>query len=103
MSKGYHSKWDIPDAHRADPEYIAAGAAIALGQAVYGRRTALGLSQHQLAERAGLSESEVEHIEGGGVTPGLGLLHSLARALDAKIDLSIDADDTQVSFIAHAA
>ena len=103
MSKGYHTEWYIRGEHRADPDYIAAGAAIALGQAVYDRRTALGLSQEQLARQAGLSEVEIEHIEGGATTPTLPLLHALARALDAKADLSIDADETHLSFVAHAA
>ncbi|MFD8636694.1 helix-turn-helix domain-containing protein [Streptomyces sp. NPDC059533] len=103
MSKGYHTRWDVPDTHRADAAYIEAGAAITLGQAVYDRRTALGLSPSELARLTGLSETEVEHIEGGAVSPELSLLHSLARALDAKLDLSIDADDTYVRFTAHAA
>ncbi|MFK0043305.1 helix-turn-helix domain-containing protein [Streptomyces sp. NPDC090741] len=103
MSKGYHTTWNIPDEHRADPAYVEAGAAIALGQAVYDRRSALGLTQRELAQRARLPEAEVERIEGGAVTPDVALLHVLARALDAKIDLSIDADDTHVSFVAHAA
>ncbi|MFJ4847485.1 MULTISPECIES: helix-turn-helix domain-containing protein [unclassified Streptomyces] len=103
MSKGYHTQWRIPDEHRADPAYVEAGAAIALGQAVHDRRVALGLSQREFAERAGLPESEAERIEGGAVTPTLPLLHRLARALDAKLDLSIEADETHVSFVAHAA
>lgn len=103
MTKGYHTTWRIPDEHRADPAYIEAGGAIALGQAVYDRRTALALSQQQLAESTGLSVTEVERIEGGAVTPTLALLHALARALDAKLALSIEADETHVSFVAHAA
>ncbi len=50
---GYHTKWVVPHAHRDSPEYIEAGARIALGQAVYDRRTALGISQSELARRAG--------------------------------------------------
>ena len=37
--KGYHTKWTIPDEHRESAEYIEAGTRIALGQAVYDRRT----------------------------------------------------------------
>jgi hypothetical protein len=40
--KGYHTKWQVPEEHRASAEYIEAGARITLGQAVYDRRTALG-------------------------------------------------------------
>lgn len=35
--------------------------------------------------------------------PTLPLLHALARALDAKADLSIDADETHLSFAARPA
>lgn len=103
MSRGYHTQWLIPEEHRADPAYVEAGAAIALGQAVYDRRTTLGLSQGQLARRAGMAEAEVKRIEGGAVTPTLALLRALARALDAKLDLSIEDEETSVSFVAHAA
>jgi transcriptional regulator with XRE-family HTH domain len=103
VSKGYHTTWRIPEEHRSDPAYMEAGAAIALGQAVYDRRTALGISQPELARHAGLDQIEVERIEGGAVTPTLELLRALARALDAKLDLSIEADETHVSFVAHAA
>jgi hypothetical protein len=51
--RGYHTKWSVPDEHRESAEYIEAGARIALGQAVYDRRTALGISQTELARRAG--------------------------------------------------
>ncbi|MEW2417818.1 helix-turn-helix domain-containing protein [Streptomyces sp. NPDC046866] len=103
MSKGYHTRWVIPEVHRASAAYVEAGAAIALGQAVYDRRTFLGLTQHELAQQAGLSDADVERIEGGAVTPELSLLHTLARALDAKLDLSIESDDTHVSFTPRAA
>ncbi|MCM2578947.1 helix-turn-helix domain-containing protein [Streptomyces meridianus] len=103
MTQGYHSTWRIPEEHRADPAYVEAGDAIALGQAVHDRRTALELTQQQLAENSGLSVTEIERIEGGAVTPTLALLHALARALDARLALSIEADETQVSFEAHAA
>ncbi|MCC3771870.1 helix-turn-helix domain-containing protein [Streptomyces sp. UNOC14_S4] len=100
---GYHSSWVVPEEHRADPAYIEAGAAIALGQAVYDRRTALGIDQAALAERAGLSLHDIECIEGGGVPPSLPLLRALATALDATSDVFVDTEDTRVSFIPHAA
>ncbi|SFJ79482.1 helix-turn-helix domain-containing protein [Streptomyces pini] len=103
MSRGYHTQWLIPDEHRADPAYVEAGAAIALGQAVYDRRTALGFTQGQLAHRAGMTEAEVERIEGGAVTPTVALLRALAHALDARLDLSVEDEETLVTFVAHAA
>ncbi|WP_455356099.1 helix-turn-helix domain-containing protein [Streptomyces sp. SYSU K217416] len=102
MSQGYHTQWKIPDEHRADPAYIEAGAAIALGQAVYDFRAALGISEAELARRAGLAEAEIEQIEGGGATPTLALLRKLAAALDAQLDLSIDSDEMSLAFVPHA-
>jgi DNA-binding transcriptional regulator YiaG len=57
--KGYHTRWDIPDEHRESAEYIEAGAHIALGQAVYDRRTALGLSQAEFASRASTTQTVI--------------------------------------------
>ncbi|MEU5052351.1 helix-turn-helix transcriptional regulator [Streptomyces sp. NPDC021096] len=100
---GRHASWRIPEEHRVDPAYIEAGDAIAMGQAVYDRRMALGIDQVELAERAGLSVDEVDRIEGGGTAPTLPLLRALAVALDAKLDLSVDTEETHVSFVPHAA
>jgi transcriptional regulator with XRE-family HTH domain len=49
--------------------------------AVYERRSALGLSSAELAERAGLTAGEIERIEESGVDPTLELIESLAEAL----------------------
>ncbi|MEV1010421.1 helix-turn-helix transcriptional regulator [Streptomyces sp. NPDC049881] len=103
MSAGYHTSWTIPEAHRVDPAYVEAGAAIALGQAVYDRRIALGLDHATLAERTGLSLDDIERLEGGGTPPTLPLLRTLSAALDAKLDMSVESDDTHVSFVPHAA
>ncbi|MGW6773772.1 helix-turn-helix domain-containing protein [Streptomyces sp. NPDC055037] len=103
MSAGYHTSWTIPEEHRADPAYVEAGAAIALGQAVHDRRTALGIDQAALAERTDLSVKDIERIEGGGTTPTLPLLRALAVALDAKLDVSIDTEETRLSFVPHTA
>ncbi len=103
MSTGRHTSWRIPEEHRADPAYVEAGAAIALGQAVYDRRMALGIDQLALAERTGLTIDEIDRIEGGGTSPTLPLLRTLAVALEAKLDLSVDTEETYVSFVPHAA
>ncbi|MEU1805522.1 helix-turn-helix domain-containing protein [Streptomyces sp. NPDC019937] len=100
MSGGYHTSWTVPEEHRADPAYVGAGAPIALGQAVYDRRTALGISQALLAERTGLTVDEIDRLEGGGTA--LPLLRALAKALDAALDVSIDTEETCVTFVPHA-
>ncbi|MDT0450638.1 helix-turn-helix domain-containing protein [Streptomyces hesseae] len=103
MSAGHHTSWKIPEAHRADPAYVEAGAAIALGQAVYDRRMALEIDQGTLAERTGISLADIERIEGGGTAPTFPLLRVLAAALDAKLDVSVDVEDTRVAFTPHTA
>lgn len=99
MSRGYHSRWVIPEEHRVSPGYIEAGAKIALGQAVYDRRTELGLSQTDVARRAGMTQPAVSRVEGGAVTLTLPLLRRLAVALDATLDLRLESEETRVSFI----
>ncbi|MBN3928804.1 helix-turn-helix domain-containing protein [Streptomyces verrucosisporus] len=102
MHRGYRTRWPVLDEHRADPAYVEAGASIALGQAVYDRRTALGFTQGQLAHRAGMAEAEVERIEGGAVMPTVALLRALSRALDARVELSVEGDDTFLAFLPFA-
>jgi transcriptional regulator with XRE-family HTH domain len=96
--KGYHSRWEVPDEHRESAEYIEAGARIALGQAVYDRRIALGLSQSELARRAGTTQTVFSGLEGGAVTPTLPLLHRLAGALEGELNLTITGTSTRAEF-----
>ncbi|WP_414720699.1 helix-turn-helix transcriptional regulator [Streptomyces sp.] len=73
---------------------------MALAKAVY-RRTELGLTQAELAERAGLTQAKVSRIEGSGTVPTLPLLAKLAKALDATLNIALDGGDTRVTFTAH--
>ncbi|MYX13814.1 helix-turn-helix domain-containing protein [Streptomyces sp. SID8374] len=75
-----------------------------LGQAVYDRRTALGLAQTELARRANMSQPQVSKLELGGSMPTVPLLARLARAMDADFSLRPGAEDVvRVSFIPHTA
>ncbi|WP_280215680.1 helix-turn-helix domain-containing protein [Nocardia cyriacigeorgica] len=76
--------------------------AMALAEAVYLRRTELGLSRGELAERAGLTEAEVSGIEGSDAVPTLLLLKTLARSLDASLQVTIGDDSPRVGFIPHS-
>ncbi|WP_202122388.1 helix-turn-helix domain-containing protein [Streptomyces sp. BA2] len=53
---------------------------MAFGKALYDRRTELGLSSAQLAERTGMEQDDIECIEEGGTAPTLELLRLLAAA-----------------------
>ncbi|MEU1601319.1 helix-turn-helix domain-containing protein [Streptomyces sp. NPDC005708] len=74
---------------------------MALAKAVYDRRTELGLTQTELADRAGLTQAKISRIEGSDTVPTLPLLAKLAKALDAALNIALDNDDTQVTFTAH--
>ncbi|MFF8999285.1 helix-turn-helix domain-containing protein [Streptomyces achromogenes] len=86
-----------------DQEYVDARLAGDLGQAVYDRRIELGLSQAELAERAGMTQPQVSRMEGGDTVPTLPLLRRLAKALEGTLSLTIDEGDSHVTFTPHAA
>lgn len=83
------------------PAYVEAGYAFALGQAVYDRRSELGLTQAELARRAGMTQPQISHVEGGDSVPTLALLTRLAKALDAALTIDLDGDTSAFSFAAH--
>ncbi|MER5562389.1 MULTISPECIES: helix-turn-helix transcriptional regulator [unclassified Streptomyces] len=77
--------------------------AMAFAKAVYDRRVELGLSQAEVAERAGLTQAKISRIEGAGSVPTLPLLRRLALGLNASLNIALDADHEEVTFIAHPA
>ncbi|KOG87514.1 helix-turn-helix domain-containing protein [Streptomyces varsoviensis] len=108
-----HARWKlareraIAEGHVESPEVEAARTEIRLafdlGQAVYDRRTELGISQAGLAERAGMTQPQVSKLELGGTVPTLPLLARLAKALDASLNIALDGDVSTVAFTPHAA
>lgn len=87
MSAG-HVRWERTGADEHAAAYEEARAALLLGQMVYDRRTGLGLTQAELAERAGMTQPQLSRLESGGATPTVPLLARLAAALDADLDIS---------------
>ena len=77
--------------------------AMAFAKAVYDRRKELGLSQAELAERSGLSQAKISRLEGADTVPTLPLLRRLASALNASLNIALDDDREEVTFIAHSA
>jgi len=95
-----HAEWKtrrhralLGEAAEENPEYDRlyeeAELAHDLGQLVHDRRTALGLSQAELAERCGMKQPQISRIEGGGTMPTIPLLRRLARALDADLTIEL--------------
>jgi transcriptional regulator with XRE-family HTH domain len=59
---------------------------LALGQLIYDLRTAAGLSQRELAERMGTTQSVISRLEeGGGARNRLDTLARVALALDRHL------------------
>jgi transcriptional regulator with XRE-family HTH domain len=100
---GYHTSWARPEELAEDPERIAIREALAFGKAVYDVRTALGLTVTELAERASMSDDEIECIEEGGTEPTVALLRRLAAAFNAEVHLTAGHDLGSVWFETHAA
>lgn len=72
-----------------------------LGQAVHDRRAELGISQTELAKRAGMTQPQISKLELGGTMPTLPLLARLARAMDAALELELAGDTSHVVFTAR--
>ena len=101
---GYHTRWIRRDSLlEEDPERIAIREVLAFGKAVYDRRTALGLSVEDLADKMAMNPEDVECIEEGGTAPTVVLLRRLAAALDADVRLMAGNESSSVRFEPHAA
>jgi transcriptional regulator with XRE-family HTH domain len=100
---GYHTRWERPEELADDPERIAIREALAFGKALYDVRNALGLTVSELAERADMTDDDIECIEEGGTEPTIPLLRRLAAALNADVRLTAGHDLGSVWFETHAA
>lgn len=101
----HHSTWRTRRARQLageaveyDQEYVGARLAGDLGQAVYDRRIELGLSQAELAERAGMTQPQVARMAGGDTARTLQRLLRFAKALVGTRSLTIDEGDSRVTF-----
>lgn len=69
--------------------YGEAQRAFLIGQAVRERRLALGLSQTEVAARAGMTQSALSRLEAGGAVPTIPILERIAVALDSEFSVTI--------------
>lgn len=87
-----YSRWDDVKKRRrsTDAETRAGGEQdLALGQLIYDLRTTAGLSQRQLAERMGTTQSVISRLEeGGGARNRIDTLARVATALDRHLVVS---------------
>ncbi|GAA4058050.1 helix-turn-helix domain-containing protein [Nonomuraea soli] len=91
-----HGKWNTLKAKRLagesaeeHPEYVQAGLDIQLGDMVRERRRALGLSQKEVAEAAGITQPALSRIEGGGGIPTLAMLDRIGKAMHTEFTFSV--------------
>ncbi len=89
MTAGHSSYDDLARDRRDSAEYregyAEAQRAFRIGRAVRERRLALGLSQTELAARAGMTQPALSRLEAGGVIPTIPLLDRISGALDADL------------------
>ena len=69
--------------------YEEARRAFLIGQAVRERRLALGLSQTEVAARAGMTQPALSRLEAGGTVPTIPVLERIATALGAELIVTI--------------
>ena len=67
--------------------YEKASLAYELGRQVRAQREAHGLSQRELAERMGTTQSVIARLEAGGSKPSISTLERVARALGSSLDI----------------
>ena len=87
-----YSRWEDIKKQRPDPsDNTSAGAEqdFAMGQLIYDLRTQAKLSQRELAERMGTTQSVISRLEeGGGARNRLDTLARVATALDRHLIVS---------------
>lgn len=94
MTAAEHSSYEEVAGQRRQSDeyregYAEARRAFLIGQAVRERRLALGLSQVELAARAGMTQPALSRLEAGGVVPTIPLLERITVALDAELIVEI--------------
>jgi len=91
--------WEEVKTKRADSParrrgYEHAGRTVRLAMEIHQLREKRGLSQRELAERLGTTQSAVARLEAGNVTPSLPTLDKVAEALGVELIVSfVDLDN----------
>ena len=83
---------EIKAARRDSPErrrgYERAGRAVRLALEIRRLREARGLSQRELAERVGTTQSAIARLEAGNISPSLPTLDRIAASLGVELTVS---------------
>jgi ribosome-binding protein aMBF1 (putative translation factor) len=93
MTSSHTSYEDLASQRRGSGEcrrgHAEAQRAYLIGKAVRDRRLALGLSQVELAIRAGMTQPALSRLEAAGVIPTIPLLDRISTALEADLIVEI--------------
>lgn len=102
-TKRHHPSWrEVRDGFLADPEVQASYQELAPRFAVVRQLIALreqrGLSQRELADRAGMKQPQLARLETGQVEPKLDTLQRLAKAMGCHVQVTFQkVGKTEVS------
>jgi transcriptional regulator with XRE-family HTH domain len=83
-----HQKWLEEPEYRE--EYERLGPEFELARALIAARAAAGLTQAELAERMGTTQSVIARLESGRVQPTTGTLQRLARATGTRLRIAFE-------------
>lgn len=83
-----HKRWMKEPAYAA--EHAALRGEFELARVLVATRVAAGLSQAELAERMGTSQSYIARIEGGRISPSAGVLDRLAQATGTRLRIAFE-------------
>jgi transcriptional regulator with XRE-family HTH domain len=93
MTAEHSSYEELACDRRAGEEYrqghAEARRAFLIGRAVRERRQSLGLSQVELAARAGMTQPALSRLEAGVVVPTIPLLERISGALEADLIVEV--------------
>lgn len=76
-----------------DPEFQDALADLEPGYQIADHRLSKGLTQKELAELAGTSQSSIARLENGSSPPSLSFLRRVAKALDAHVAVKLVSNE----------
>jgi transcriptional regulator with XRE-family HTH domain len=83
-----------------DPDYLAAEEELRplldLADMVLAQRLARGWSQADLAERVGTKQANISRLESGLANPSVRFLQKLAAALEARLTIQLDSEQSHV-------
>jgi ribosome-binding protein aMBF1 (putative translation factor) len=89
MSEQHVAYEQVAAARRGSAEYREgydeARRSFLIGQAIRERRLALGLSQTEVAARAGMTQPALSRLEAGGTVPTIPVLERIAVALGTEL------------------